>query len=396
MARTPEKILYIGEQTSGWGTEASADGSGLSQLVGAEEISEIPAGIEQIEVAYQDGRIYPKANEVGAPSLSEIRCKFPLFGLGTAAGDGSAPPSADVLDILFGHILQTVATLSGEGATTGSSASNLLLDTDAFNAGDLLAYCPGSGSPTQWVRVSADNGGGDYDVTPNMSPVAVDAGTVYGSRYWTPPATGLVGGNPLTLCLVDSSVGTYTGLNTRVSAFSLEGAIGQRIMADVTFQIDSLYEDASAKTALPAATQAPAVTPVKCLGSPVAFGGTYYDTASFNFDLGLQTAPVKATSSLTGRAGHEVIRIAPQLTFQPLRTNAIRNLQRAATTGEAWLQLGAGILSGTLLNTLAAYMGLAQVTAVEGQDDEGHARQQVTLMAKDPGASGTFFRLARA
>ena len=68
----------------------------------------------------------------------------------------------------------------------------------------------------------------------------------------------------------------------------------------------------------------------------------------------------------------------------------------AATTGEAWLQLGAGILSGTLLNTLAAYMGLAQVTAVEGQDDEGHARQQVTLMAKDPGASGTFFRLARA
>ena len=138
------------------------------------------------------------------------------------------------------------------------------------------------------------------------------------------------------------------------------------------------------------------MTPVKCLGSPVAFGGTYYDTASFNFDLGLQTAPVKATSSLTGRAGHEVIRIAPQLTFQPLRTNAIRNLQRAATTGEAWLQLGAGILSGTLLNTLAAYMGLAQVTAVEGQDDEGHARQQVTLMAKDPGASGTFFRLARA
>ena len=395
MARSNEKTLYIASQTGGWDTDPSANGSGYLPIV-AEEISEIPAGIEQLEVAYQDNRAFPKANEVGAPSLAEITCKIPLFGLGTGAGDGSAPPAVDVLDYLLSHILQTTGTLSGEGVGSGSSSTNLVLDADAYSVGDLLAYSPGAGAASQWVEVTADAADGSYTVSPAMSPVAVTAGVIYGSRTWTPPATGLVGGDLLSLVIEDSSVGTYRAANCRISSFTLEGQVGQRIMADVTFQCDSIVEDSAAKTALPAALQSPPVTPVKALGSPIAFGGTYYGAAQFSLDLGLTTAPVNATSSLTGRAGHEVIGMAPQLTFTPLRTDAIRNFQRAASTGSALLQLGAGALSGSVLNTLAVYMGNAQVTAVESQDDEGHARQQITLMAKDPGAAGVFFRVARA
>ena len=80
-----------------------------------------------------------------------------------------------------------------------------------------------------------------------MSPVAVTAGVIYGSRTWTPPATGLVGGDLLSLVIKDSSVGTYRAVNCRISSFTLEGQVGQRIMADVTFQCDSIAR----KTAQP-------------------------------------------------------------------------------------------------------------------------------------------------
>lgn len=389
------KSLYLAAQTGGWDTDPSADGSGYLP-VPAEGISEVPAGIEQLEVAYSDGRMFSKANEVGAPTLAELSFQVPLYGLATAAGDGSAPPAVDVLDTLMLHVLQTAATLSGEGVGVGSTATDLVLDTDAYSVGDLLAYCPGSGSASQWAYVTVDDSDGTYTVAPAMSPVPVDAGTVYGSRHWTPPATGLVGGDPLSCVVVDDDIGTYRYANCRVTSLSLEAQAGQRIMLSVTVQADAVTEDSTAKTSLPTALLAPPTTPVKALASPLAFGGTYYDCASFTFDFGLQTAPVVATSSSTGRAGHEVITLAPSLTFTPLRTDAIRDLQRAATTGVALVQLGGGVLSGSVLNTLAIYMGNAQVTAAEGQDDNGHARQSVTLMAKDPGASGVFLRLARA
>lgn len=388
------KSLYLAAQ-SAWGSDPSADGSGYLP-VPAEGISEVPMGVEQIEVQYSDGRVFSKASEVGAPSLGELSFQMPLWGLGTAAGDGASPPSVDVLDTLLTHVLQTAAVLDGEGVGSGSTATDLVLDADAFDVGHLLPYCPGSGSETQWAYVTADDTDGTYTVAPAMSPAAVDAGAVYGSRYWTPPATGLTGGEVLSFVLVDDDVGTYRYANCRVTSMSLEATVGQRIMLSVTVQADSVTEDSTAKTSLPTAVAAPPVTPVKALASPVAFDGTFYDCAGFSFDFGITAAPINATSSSTGRAGHEIITLAPVLTFKPLRTDAIRELARAASTGAALVQLGGGVLAGTVLNTLALYLGQAQMTAAAGEDDSGHARQGVTLTGRDPGSSGVFLRVARA
>lgn len=389
MASTKKKSLYLAAEST-YGTDPSTNGSGYTPIP-AMPVGEIVDELEQLATNYSTGRLHDTAPVVG-PDGASLSFTVPLIGLSAEAGDGASPPADDWLDIILTHIFGAQTKLDGEGVATGSTSTNLVLDTDEYGVGDLLPYNLGTGV-TQWVRVTADAADGSYTVAPAMSPLAVDAGVIYGStRYRFTDG----GGATLSAVLVDDTVGTYRLGGGRVTGFVISGGAGQMYSAEVTMRFDAAAEDASAKTSLPAALTAPVVTPLKAMLSPVRFNGTAYPSASTRLDFGIEATRVQATSGTNGRSGDVVIRLSPMLTIVPLRTDAIRELRRLVTQGPVDIHFGAGVRSGGALNSMAATFGNAFVEQVSAQDDAGLARQSVTIKAIDAGAAGVHFQVARA
>lgn len=374
-------------ETGGFGADPSPNGSGYLP-VWAEELSEITDAQELLETNYQTGREWSTEVEVGADG-AEISFKLALPGLSSAAGDGTNASSVadDALDLIFEHIFGSVRTTAGEGITS-ASGSVLTASTDAYNAQDpVLVYQSGlSGMPRAQIRtILADGGAGAYTLDSAFEVAPNASGTIYGAKIYTPNSP-LAGGNTLSVVYVDDDIGTYRLSGGRITSFSLDGEINQRVMASISIRFDAQTEEGSVKTSLPDALSAPASKPIQLRYSPLRFDGAGIDLSKFSLDFGLTTAVLKDNDQPNGRGGDEVMMMKPVLKVSPLRSESLRTLKRAATTGELSLQLGSGILNNGKIGTQHIRFTNAQMVAFAAEDDEGFARVSIDFEAKDNGS----------
>lgn len=395
-SRTRKKTLYLAAEST-FSADPSANGSGYTS-VPLRNLSELSDGLAHLETNYFTGRLEDTVPVVGADS-AEISFTVPLIGLSAAAGDGQNVPADDWLDILLTHMFGVQRTHTGEGVAVGSTGSNLVLDATVvgLDDNDLVAVYDAiltSVGRTQWARVTDDSSEPTYDITPVWAGAPTDTGVAYGLKEYRFQDDG---GATLAAVFVDDQVGTYTLTGGRVTAFAINADAGGLISADVTMRFDDATEDAAAKTQLPASVAAPAITPVILQGSPVWFNGSQLGSvASVNIAFNVEATRVRAAEATNGRSDDVAIRMVPRVTVAPLRTDGIREFRRLLTQGEVLVQLGAGILSGGVLNTLAFNMMNAYAEEVSPEDDESLTRQSVVFKTIDPGATGVAYQFARA
>ena len=395
MTRSRKKSLSIAAQAN-YLTNPSANGSGFTP-VPTLTISDPVDTKQQLPTERFTSRAWPTAPETG-PDGATLSFETELIGLHLAAGDGvnAVTIPNDWLHLLLQHAFGNVFTTPGEGAVT-ATASTLQLDGDSQNVHDLVpvfeAGIPSGLVRTQWGLVTSDDPPATYGITPNWVSTPTGAAVAYGvKRYEVNEDNNLY----LAAAVVDDDVGTYLMLGGRVTGLRISAPTGQIARATWDVRFDTKVEASATLTALPAPVNAPVVTPLKSLLSPFMFNGTYYDTAGIEFDAGLETAPIAATSGANGRSGDEVITARPSMRVTPLRQDALLNLKRDVTQGPCFAQLGGGVLAGGVLNTMAIGFGNAYVSEATAQDDQGHARQALTIMASDPGNAGRFMQVVRA
>ena len=385
MSRTRRRSLYMAQE-SAFGTDPSTNGSGYTS-VPAEELGDLVDQLQMLETNYATGREWPTRVEPGADG-AELQFQLPLWGLTSAAGDGTAASSVndDVWDYILENVLGVQQTNSGEGVAAGSSTS-LTLDSDSMSAGDLaLVYDAAATTRAQLAYVSADGGAGSYTVSPAWGSALTSAGVAYGSKMYIPNQP-FVGGPTLSCVYVDSDVGIYTLLGGKVTSLSITADVNARLMASVTVMFDSVTEETGVKNSLPTAASAPVVTPMQLRWSPVYALGAYHSASKLTFDFGLSAAPVKSPDAANGRIGHESITIAPVLTIDPLRADSLRTAKRAASSDEMLIQLGGGILASGRVNAWGIYVPVGQIQEHTFSDDDGHARSEIQLRSVDAGAS---------
>lgn len=404
--RSRKMGIHVGVEST-FGTSPSADGSGLTRVPaeGASSREET----EILETAYLTDRNYPTQSEVGAGG-SSVSFSTPLIGMASAAGDGTNASSVsdDWLDILLTHAFGTQSTFAGSTISAVGSATSITAGTDVANVQDIIpvyeAAVPGANARTQWNFITADSSGA-YTVAPGFQNYGTAPPTtsaiLYGAKVYTETD---VGGSTLTICETkDTEIYEHTG--ARCNSLRISAQHKRRVMLEWGFQCDDSSADqgangTNAKTALPAAA-AVSPTPIKFLLSPVFFGSARIAVKSLEIDFGIAASEQEDSNGANGRSGNELVSITPTITIDPLHADAYREYKRAGTTGRILVQLGAGVLSGGVLNTCAVAFDLAEAREVEAQDDGGRLRQRIRFHAVDriefsAGVGARFFSFARA
>ena len=343
MSRTRKRAAYIALETGGYAVDPDSDGSSYLPFY-ADPLGDIQPGRMALETAYADNTDWPTASEPGAAG-GELTFSIPLLGMASLAGDGASAGdnTDDVLDLILRHVLGTQSTTSGEGCDTGTGSTNaMVLDTDALAVDDLtLVYDSAIAAAGGQARsIFSETSPGTYVVQPDWDTDPTANGVAYGMKIYTPNSP-FTGGDTLAMVYVDSDIATYTCLGGRITALAITANVNERVMLEGSIRFDSVTADAG-KTGLPTALSAPPYLPVQMRGSPVYFGGVKYGVSSVRIDLGLNAAPVHATEATNGRADDEMITMAPVATITPLRTDALRSLGEALTTGDFLVQFGRG------------------------------------------------------
>ena len=399
--RTRKMGLCIASEGANFATDPSANGSGYTR-VPAEQVSSSEE-TEILETEYLTDRNYPSESEVGAGG-SSLTFRTPLYGLATAAGDGTNASTVadDWLDIMLTHAFGTQTTTAGAGISAVGSATTATAGTDVLNVQDAAPIFE-TGVPSvarsQWSVVTADTAGA-YTLEPGFADYGSNPPTtsavLYGTKRYTDSD---VGGNTLAICEVKDTE-TYTHLGARANSLRITAAHKQRAICEWGFSCDSVSADDTAKTALPAAARL-STTPVKFLLSPVYFNGSRIAVKSLEVDFGLSAAKLEDSQGTNGNSGNELVSIAPVITLDPLHADAFREYKRAGTKGRVLVQLGGGVLSGGVLNTCCIVFDLAEAREVEDQDDAGRMRQRLRFHAVDriefsAGVGARFMSLIRA
>lgn len=399
MSRTRRRNIWVAAETGGYGVDPSADGSGYL-AVPTEGLGDITDQLQKLETAFDTGRDWDTAIEAGADG-AEIQFSLPLYGMDAAAGDGVAASSNDddCWDVMLTHCFGSQRVTSGEGVGIGSSGTGLTLDGDAYDVDDpVLIYdtaLAGTVDRGQARLIETDAADGTYTVDRAFDGDPTDTAVAYGAKIYRPNAP-FVGGDTLSIVYQDDDIGTYRLSGGRVTSFSVADAeVNTRVMANFTVRFDAIAEESATKTALPAVLSAPPTSTIQLRWSPLSFAGTAYDTAKMAFDFGVNAAVVKDTDRANGRAGDEMIKVMPQVSFNPLRAESQRTLMRAVTQGVTMLQIGSGILTSGKMNTFVIVFQSGQITSGAMADDEGHARYEMVIMAKDPGPTAPFVQIAR-
>jgi hypothetical protein len=372
------KTLYVAPMSYG-AADPSANGSGYSYVPTVNPATKRNMR-SQLATQYAVGGIFPTRPEAG-PDGGEIRFRTVWGGLASIAGDGAAPPANDWLDILLTSAFGTQRLLSGEGVGVASTTTNLVLDAGTdYTFQDLLAvYEVGlSVGRTQWAMATTDPGTNQHAVAPAFAVAPTTAAIAYGSKTYrqAAPATGVVA-----CVFVDDTVGVYTALSGRVMLNSIEAQHGELYIADWTIRFDSKTLDVG-KSSLPAITAGPAFPPAQARNSPVYFNGTAYETKSVRIDFQPRPLLIGATSAPNGRGGDENL-CNPRVTIEPRRNSAIEALSDAVTQGPLLVQMGAGILNGSVLGTTCLHIDNASPEPVQDLADDQYSRQTVTFAVAD-------------
>lgn len=391
--RKRKRRLYGALEVGGFCVDPSADGSGYTPMrVDVFDTSKNARTIFDVDEA--TGRDRATDTETG-PDSSVIDIGGPLLGLATSPGDGVAPSGSNALFLLLSSLFGTAQSVNGEGVASGSTSSTLNLDTNAL-AANQLAVVQGSGTNgarSQWRRVTGASS--PYTIAPaNWVATPADADVLRGTYQWRDADQGY------TISMVEVIEATL-GAN---EIYLHSG--GRPEMLEVTFdakgrarwksrvRFDRKAEDASAKSALPAiAVQtAPAI---KGVLSPFWWGSTAYPIKSATVAWNVAVVDDDSTEGTNGRGSIDKMSSDPTLVIVPHFDRSVWETDFAeGTARESLLQMGAGVLSGGVLNSCAFSIGRGKVVVADPTDDGGRPRHSVTIKATDGGASADQWRFA--
>ncbi len=398
MARYKKRALWVDTETS-HGEDPSASGAGYLWMP-CRSIGDLADNRAQLKTNYQTGRNWPTA-PIAGPDAWAIECTTPALGMVSAAADGYNASSLgdDWYDQLMLHVFGVQATTAGD-AVSASAASTIDTADDTYDSQHLIpvyesGLAPNGADRVQWALVTDDGsavgGGTQYNVSPAWVSAPSAAAVAYGSKHYRADDDG---GNTLSFLMTEDD-----------EAYLLGG--GRCIGASATFEAGQIIEirwqfAGTTKTnftptshdqpraSAPVAGVAPGSNPLVFLGSAFFFDGTRYAIEGGTLDFGITASERKSSETDDGRSDYVGIDLQPMLTVRPLRTEALQTLKRAATGGRVFLQWGAGILAGGVLNTSCWHFENGVIQKADPVNGDGEIRQEVQIKAYDAGefASG--------
>lgn len=382
MALYHRRRLYVAAE-SAYGSNPDSDGSDYKWVAGALELGDIQNQLQLIETNYvSDANVPSHAPVVGADGW-QFDCKVPLIGLSADVGDGQSHPSDDWLDVFLLHLFGTQAQLAGEGVGAGSTTTDLVLDTDSHNEGDLVAVWDSamslSPNRVQWAYLDVDDADGTYTPAPSFAEAPTTTGVAYGSNCYrvNPEYTGSLS----FYYDYDGNIYQLAGGRATAASISLDAAGGIWTM-NMTFQGDNMtVGDSPGSLSSPGGSSFQITnTPVKGTGSPIYFNNAALSSvSSVSIDLGIQAGHIASTAGAQGRGAANLFTMIPQVTVTPLYADSNVNLQRNATEGELLIQMGKGTGGGSTLDTLCFYIRNAYCMEASIQDDNGKLRNSLVF-----------------
>lgn len=381
---------------------ATADGS-ASTYIPAEGIT-FADELEVIETQHSTGRNYPSPSEPGADGAS---CAFqtPAIGLSAAAGNGVNADTItdDWLDLLLLHTFGVQETSAGISLSAVADAASITPTSVVHTAQQLLALYE-AGVPTvprtQWQLIGGLSGGAYTPLIPGLADFGNDpltsGGVAYGSKSYRDDDDG---GDPLTAYITDDTL-VYRCSGGRVTRCVLRAEAKRRFMFDWAMSFDSKTEDVATVDSLPAAAPV-APTSLKMMLSPVVFNGVIIPTRSIEIDFGVRASEISDGGGANGRGGFDLVSIEPTITIEPLRSDGYLDYKRNGTTGRILAQIGGGVVSAGVLNSMAVVFDQAKAREVTDRDENGRTRQRLRFHAEDriefsAGVGARFLQIARA
>ena len=394
--RERKRQIHIAHEAT-YATDPDSDGSSYlycpAEGITYEEQAEI------IETAYSTSRNFPTESELGAQGHT-VSFQVPLIGLATAAGNNinAGTVTNDWLDLILESAFGIQASTEGE-VVTGSTTSTLTTADSTWATQQNLvpvhiASVPTGAERTQWSQIQT-SAGGSSALAPTLQASPGNGSVAYGIKQYRVDDDG---GATLALVLTDDSL-VYTFLGGRITSLRITGEHKRRAMMAVTIQFDRRSLD-TGKTSLPTAALV-APTPVKMFRSPVHHNNVRIPTRMVEIDFGFAAAEVQDTESTNGRAGYELVSIAPTITIEPLRADSYDLLKQNLTRGPVLVQLGAGVVANSILNSLAVFFARAEAREVSYTAQDGITRNRVVFTAVDriefsAGVASMFMTVARA
>lgn len=372
---------------STYGSDPDSDGSDYLPIRCTGKFDPVD-GTEIEDVGGATGRNEPPELTV-TRSGAKLDLVIPLYGYGTASGDGDAAPTTDVLDLVFNNAFgAAIQSTGGEGVAASSTTSNVILDAaiSGLSVGSLLpVYMASTPAQTLFRRVGTVSTA-TYPVFPDWAVAPLTAAVAYGARGWG-QANQLQTAGASLAAAVNVGGQIHRLLGGRVMSMSAEAVAGKVANLNVSIMFDS-YEPNVTMESLPAITTFPA--PVVQKLAPFYFNTTNYAVKSTKIDFGIKAAVVEATSGSNGRANIEVVEIDPVITVEPAWAPGTWNSSFAAgTVGEVLAQVG-GLFASSRPNCFAMHGLRAQVMAPPSNvDDNGYLRESVQIKILGSGADAT-------
>ena len=387
--RSNVRALYAMVETT-YATDPDPDGSSYSPLP-ATDVSDPKEGKEPLPIQYADGTNYP-SEAIDGPDSWELKFSTPAIGLNGAAGNGvnASTRPFTYMDLLLMHLFGARTHFAGSTIATGGS-SVITLGTDTHDAGNILAVFEAAQLRAQAAVISAATGA-QYDLEPDLEFAVTTAGVSYGPRVYSDVVGG---GDTLAFCLVRGAT-RQTYLGGARTGVKLKLVPGKPAMYEWTFRGDTVIRETTGKASLPAALLRPPIPEIMANVAPVFINGMDLgEIGAVDIDFGVQPMQIASVhGTINGRAGDEVGRLEPTVTVNPIhdldRYDSVRN----AAGGRLLVQIGDGALAGGNINMQVLVLDNARYMKAEPQADGNLRRVQLAFNTANPGATGSYCRLA--
>ena len=392
MARTRKSALWVGTESS---YSTAPAGSSMLYVPVQGRLGLLKDQMTIIKTKYFTGRNWDTPSIFGADGWG-FEFDVPFCGLATFGGVGAGPPTADYEDILLGHAMGTTTTINGRGVAS-STSTTVTYDSGAHAVQDLIpiydaAITVTGGNRTQW-QLGFSVGG---TVVPGFTTNPTGAGIAYAVRCFDFDDDG---GSSLSFVYRQDDV-DYLLTGGRCISASIIGNMNEIAILRMAFAGDTKTSGANGfVSGLPSITAYSRVC--KMLLSPFWFGATSYETRKMEINLGIKAEPRDSTAAANGRSDFALMYQEPTVTIEPVFASALQDIKRAQTSARLLCQFGAGVVSGSTLNTAAFHAECAQLVEADPIDDKNRIRQALKFQVSDSvefsaGVAARVCQIARA
>ena len=378
-------------------TDPSSDGSGYL-FAAHNAVLHYDNKREQLATDYQAEsglRTLPRRGASGW----DVEVSIPVRGLSVSPDDGASPSVTDVDDLFLTNAWGSTSDRDGEGVSTSSTGTSLILDASG-NAVDydlIPIYESGLTTPdrTQWAMVTDDSSDPTLTIAPDL--------TISGAA----PTTAAVarGCRMYRFSAATQSIALYgrhgshyyTLLGGKV--IRMRTTVNNRGIAMNTFNVQgsSWSRSGTAKSSIPAPTP-PTHGGCVAVRGGFWFNGAAYSISSTSIEWGLDAKLRLGQDGANGYVAGRNINMRPTIQIDPLYSTTLEDAfdDPEGNNGLLLYQIGGGVLSGTRLNTVCVVMNTAWVNAHTQQGRNGERGSQVTLEAAEVTNGATQFQYARA